>query len=257
MNKKNVSYEDFIEKYKYKKTPDDCYTPPAVYDAVLQWARKHLDIGDRPVVRPFYPGGDFEHFDYPEDCVVIDNPPFSIFTKICNWYIEHNIPFLLFGPGTTSFRKGITSLGISYSITYENGVRVSTSFVTNMMGNLICTTSPDLYQAIKEANQKTQKGNGKEYYKPLYPDNVLRTTMLQRLSRAGIDFQVKAEDGVVVGRATNIKPHEYGSSILLSDRAAAEKLAAEKLMEEKIVAEKLQLLPKSIEIIDRLNKNTR
>ena len=28
-------YEGFVEKFKPKKTTDDCYTPPAVYDYVL------------------------------------------------------------------------------------------------------------------------------------------------------------------------------------------------------------------------------
>lgn len=53
MAKKSISYEDFVDKFKPKKTTDDCYTPPIVYDAVLDWARHHLDIVGRPVVRPF------------------------------------------------------------------------------------------------------------------------------------------------------------------------------------------------------------
>ena len=53
MSKKNQNYDEFIEKFKQKKTTDDCYTPPPVYEAVLDWARKHHDIGARPVVRPF------------------------------------------------------------------------------------------------------------------------------------------------------------------------------------------------------------
>ena len=28
-------YEDFVEKFKPKKTTDDCYTPPNVYEEVL------------------------------------------------------------------------------------------------------------------------------------------------------------------------------------------------------------------------------
>ena len=61
MSKKNQNYDEFIEKFKPKKTTDDCYTPPPVYEAVLDWAREHLDIGDRPVVRPFYPGAGRTH----------------------------------------------------------------------------------------------------------------------------------------------------------------------------------------------------
>lgn len=32
------SYQDFVEKFKPKKTTDDCYTPPDVYEAVRDWA---------------------------------------------------------------------------------------------------------------------------------------------------------------------------------------------------------------------------
>ena len=28
MSKKKQDYDEFIEKFKPKKTPDDCYTPP-------------------------------------------------------------------------------------------------------------------------------------------------------------------------------------------------------------------------------------
>ena len=31
-------YEGFVEKFKPKKTTDDCYTLPAVYEAVKAWA---------------------------------------------------------------------------------------------------------------------------------------------------------------------------------------------------------------------------
>ena len=29
MSKKNQNYDEFIEKFKPRKTTDDCYTPPA------------------------------------------------------------------------------------------------------------------------------------------------------------------------------------------------------------------------------------
>lgn len=34
----NESYEEFVDKFKPKLTTDDCYTPPAVYEAVADWA---------------------------------------------------------------------------------------------------------------------------------------------------------------------------------------------------------------------------
>lgn len=35
---KSKTYEEFVEKFKPKKTTDDCMTPPLVYDAVKDWA---------------------------------------------------------------------------------------------------------------------------------------------------------------------------------------------------------------------------
>ena len=91
---KSQSYEEFVDKFKPKKTTDDCYTPPEVYDAVLAWVRNEYHIGDAAeIVRPFYPGGDYEHAEYPDDCVVVDNPPFSILAKIIRFYQSHGIRF--------------------------------------------------------------------------------------------------------------------------------------------------------------------
>lgn len=157
MGKKMKDYDEFVEKFKPKKTTDDCYTPPLVYEAVLEWARKHLDIGDRPVVRPFYPGGDYEHYDYPAGCVVVDNPPFSIFSRICDWYVAHGIDFLLFAPAMSSIRKNCTFIACGTQITYENGAIVNTSFVSNMLGDLICTTAPELHRMLKQAAKRTRK----------------------------------------------------------------------------------------------------
>lgn len=32
--KRNETYEKFVEKFKPKKTTDDCYTPPEVYKLI-------------------------------------------------------------------------------------------------------------------------------------------------------------------------------------------------------------------------------
>ena len=79
------TYEKFVDKFKPKLTTDDCYTPPKIYAAVRDWACAKYGIDPAKIVRPFYPGGDFEAFDYPDDCVVLDNPPFSILSKICGF----------------------------------------------------------------------------------------------------------------------------------------------------------------------------
>ena len=56
-------YQKFLDKFKPVYTTDDCFTPPEVYEAVRKWVLAHYEIPeDREIVRPFYPGGDYEHF---------------------------------------------------------------------------------------------------------------------------------------------------------------------------------------------------
>ena len=59
---KSKTYEEFVEKFKPKKTTDDCYTPPGVYAVIKDWACKEYGIDPAKIVRPFYPGGDYENF---------------------------------------------------------------------------------------------------------------------------------------------------------------------------------------------------
>ena len=87
---KSKTYDELVEKFKPKKTTDDCMTPPQVYDVVRDWACREYNINPERIVRPFWPGGDYENFDYPDGCVVLDNPPFSIISKIC----ESNFSYL-------------------------------------------------------------------------------------------------------------------------------------------------------------------
>lgn len=112
---RSETYEEFVDKFKPKLTTDDCYTPDMVYNAVKSWTIKEMGWEGRPVVRPFYPGGDFENFDYPANCVVIDNPPFSIVSKIAKFYKERGIDYFLFCPILRVFlsprRKAIFASG--------------------------------------------------------------------------------------------------------------------------------------------------
>ena len=40
---KSNTYEEFVDKFKPKKTTDDCYTPGAIYEVVKDWAIKEMD----------------------------------------------------------------------------------------------------------------------------------------------------------------------------------------------------------------------
>lgn len=74
-------YESFIAKFTDRpKTTEECYTPRDVYEAVVKYVGTVVDLSDKEILRPFYPGGDYENAEYPEDGIVIDNPPFSMYT---------------------------------------------------------------------------------------------------------------------------------------------------------------------------------
>ena len=49
---KSKTYEEFVEKIKPKKTTDDCYTPPSIYEIVKHWACNEYGIDPAKVVRP-------------------------------------------------------------------------------------------------------------------------------------------------------------------------------------------------------------
>ena len=129
---------------------------------------KEYNINPDDVIRPFWPGKDYQKEEYPEGCIVVDNPPFSILSSICEWYLERNIKFFLFAPGLTLFSKKnytmINHIGCNAQITYENGAKVRTGFLTNMGdGDIVAQTSPTLLTAIKEAsaNFKKQSSDGR------------------------------------------------------------------------------------------------
>ena len=241
----NPEYDAFTEKFKPKKTTDDCYTPPLVYDAIRDWACSEYGIDPACIVRPFYPGGDYERFDYPDGCVVLDNPPFSILSKICEFYIDRGIAFFLFAPSLTAFSSRSVVLRMNHIIcdaviTYENGAVVHTAFVTSFGGN-IAQSAPTLRKAVERAMRQIKAETKKELPKYTYPDHVLTTAMLQKYANYGIEFAVKREDCTYVEKLDSQRAAGkkiFGGGLLLSNRAAAEKAAAEKAAAEKAAAEK-------------------
>lgn len=131
-------YESYVAKFRSKeKTTDDTYTPRDVYEAVLEYVRSIYPMEGKEVLRPFYPGGDYRHAVYPDDGVVVDNPPFSIFTEICKFYSAAHIPFFLFGPGMTIFSalKYCSVVVIDNTIEFDNGAKVRCNFATNLIGD--------------------------------------------------------------------------------------------------------------------------
>ncbi len=243
-------YDEFVGKFEQKKTADDCYTPPEVYNVVRDWAIDHYGLQGKKLIRPFYPGGDFESEDYPEGCVVLDNPPFSIISKICAWYDERGIKYFLFAPTLTLFNAngGKENYVVSAArVIYENGAVVNTSFATNL-GDYKIEVAPELRRAIESANAN-KKAEAAVMQKIEYPPNVCTAALLQKLTTAGVSMQIREESCVFIRKidARGADGTIFGGAFLLSDSVAAEKVAA-----EKVAAEKISLSDRERKIVEGL-----
>ena len=257
------SYEEFVEKFKPKKTTDDCYTPPRVYEAVKGWVVKEYGIDPAKIVRPFYPGGDYERFEYPEGCVVLDNPPFSILSKILRFYDERGIAYFLFAPTLTIFSSAKNTPGggcivVDAKLEYENGAQVSTSFITSL-DSALARSAPALYRALVAANKEGRK---KPAAKPrgvvyTYPGHVLRAGDIGRFSRHGAEFRAER------GRATLVSKLDaqrgegkaiFGAGVLLSDGAAKAAAMADAAARREAEPVRWELSERERQIVAELSK---
>ena len=236
---KSKTYEEFVEKFKPKLTTDDCFTPPPVYEAVKNWVCREYGIDDSQIVRPFWPGGDYENSEYPEGCVVVDNPPFSKISEICVFFEKRKIRYFLFAPGnlfSVSGSSAATYIIQDAEIIYENGAKVRTNFVTNLAGDIVAESRPDLGGAIRTAaeeykRQKKVETGKKELPKYVYPDNVITAAMMQRLAKCNVKLTIRRGECTFVRKLDAQAEHGkgiFGGGLLLSERAAAERAAAER-----------------------------
>ena len=245
-------YDDFVEKFdkEIPLTTDDCYTPGEVFDIVRDFVDKNiLPLKGMKVIRPFYPGGDYKKADYSSG-VVIDNPPFSIYAEIVRWYLEHNVPFFLFGPELTLFVHGadVAYIITGASIRYENGALVRTSFVTNLLPTVRIWVEPTLKKAIAAA-QKTEPTTTVFDY----PAEVVTAATLGKIANGDEDFVIRTDECVQVRNIDAMKDIDkglFGGGFIIS-RAAAEKARA---AAEKARAVKLTLSPAEQKIVDNLSK---
>ena len=227
-------YDDFVDKFKPKKTTDDCYTPDNIMEVVNEWVSAEYGIKRADFVRPFWPGGNYETFHYPEGSVVVDNPPFSLISQILRFYQRIGQPFFLFGPALTimSTRRieGLCYICTGSNITYANGADVCTSFVTNLDQCLI-RTAPDLHALIQRANRANLDTVKKQLPKYAYPDHVITAAIAQRWSHYGVEYNLRPQDAAWIN-ALDAQRAEgktiFGAGYLLSERAAAERAAAER-----------------------------
>ena len=221
-------YEAWLSKFEAKKTTDDCYTPAAVYEAVKGWAVEEYKLDGRRILRPFYPGGDYESADYHGGDVVIDNPPFSMLTKIVRFYESKGVDFFLFAPTLTLFGYNAKcSIVAGVDVKYANGAIVNASFLTSLDDAKV-RTAPGLKKAIEEA-QDEEKAEKPKRAKYVYPGCVITAALLKKI--AGVDFRIYP--GQISDKTPRLdsqkeaKKKLFGDGFLISEKKAAEKKAAE------------------------------
>ena len=243
---------------KRKIKTDEYYTPPKVYEAVKNWVCAEYGIDERQIVRPFWPGGDYENFEYPQGCVVLDNPPFSFLSKIQTYFEQRMIRYFLFAPGNVltaiANHNAACCIICDASIKYHNGEYVKTNFVTNMAGGaIVAETRPDLTDAVNNAMNDNAREAPKEKPRYIYNENMISAAGLQKLAGHGVRFAVKRDDCVFVRRLDAQKNHGkgiYGGGLLLSERAAAERVSA-----ERAAAIRWDLSEREWEIVRRIGAN--
>jgi len=254
-----TQYDKFIDKFETPKTTDDCYTPDDVYKIILDYVAEKIDLSNLQIIRPFYPDGDYESIDYKKNDIVIDNPPFSIISKIAKFYISKKIKFFLFAPHLTLFQGNLdcTYLIVGGNIIYENKAVVKTSFITNILSDYQIIGEPILYKKFKQLNDSNKINLPK--YK--YPQNVLTVSQISWFVERGISITLNKNQCYFYRTLDDQRKQKkliFCAGFLISEKAAAEKAAAEKAAAEKAAAEKeniieWQLSKKEIEIIKTLH----
>ena len=251
MNKPQ-SYDAFVDKFKPRHTSDDTHTPPNVYEAVLAWCERRYGIDRAKVLRPFFPGGDYAHAAYPADCVVIDNPPFSLLAQIVRFYLERGIRFFLFAPALTCFgharHPGCAAIFANGAIRYDNGAEVRTAFLTSLEGpDVLAVSAPDLAVAIERAASSYRKAIQRPRRKIVLPAALLTGAGMNLLAAHNTPHTVRRSEAVFVRKLDNAPGGIYGGGFLLSERAAAGRAAA-----ERAAAHRIELSAREREIVKSL-----
>lgn len=184
--------------------------------------------------------------------MVIDNPPFSILSKILDFYLEKKIDFFLFAPTLTLFslmqNRTVNCVIIDCAIVYENGATVKTSFVTNM-GEYKINVCSELNAAVNAAQSEDLKKGKAELPKYSYPNELITSAKIKKIAKY-CDLKIRKNDAVFVRALDAQREHNkaiFGGGFLLSKKVVIEKVAAEKIAAEKVAAEKVAAEKKETE----------
>ena len=245
-------YDAFVDKFNEELplTTDDCYTPPEVYEAVKRFVSENVTpLEGRKIIRPFFPGGNYEDLNqYPKGCVVLDNPPFSLYAQIVRFYLANGIDFWLFGPNLSLVVSEAACCFCCFNVcvTYENGAKVATGFVTNLRPGVRLWVDSRLKKIIAEVQHNEPTTPVYEY-----PDTVVSSAVIGKIANCG-ELEIMADECQYIHNLDGMKEIGkglFGGGFLIS-RAAAEKARA---AAEKARAVKIQLSPREQEIVNKLS----
>ena len=246
----NEEYDAFKEKFEAKLTTDDCYTPPKIYEVVKKWVDENITpLKGRKIIRPFYPGGDYENEDYPEGCIVLDNPPFSISAKILDFYLEHKIPFFLFGNGLTLLsvkREGVTYILTGEGIVFENGAVVNIGYYTNLCPKVRIWLASDLAEGLRQVQEATA-----DLPKNKWDIHIQSAALLSKIAKR-VTLKIMADECEFISTLSDGSAI-YGGGVILND------LAAKRTDEERRRADEERSVSKNLgakerQIVERLNR---
>lgn len=256
-------YDGFTKKFEAKKTTDDCYTPPLVYDAIAGWVCNEYGVSRDDFIRPFYPGNDYTAFDYTGK-IVVDNPPFSILGKIVSYYDMVGVKFFLFAPQLTAMVhacKNCCFIFTDCAITYKNGAVVKTAFLTNLEPHeILIKTNPALMEIVNVANDKSRKqSKPPELPKYKYPPEVISVQLVSHLARHGISITVKRDECYFIRGLDSQK--RQGKSLFgggfLTTRAKGAELNEARRQADEARRQVWALSPRELEIINELEERQR
>lgn len=234
-------YDAYVAKFQrtdLPRTTDETYTPEDVYNCVVDYVDTIYPLEGHVVVRPFYPGGDYQAYNYPPNGVVIDNPPFSILTQIVRYYIGRGIPFFLFAPHVTCsslVRLGATVFFVEHGLRYSNGAEIGAAFVSNLTPQWAVVCASSLRRAL--ADQPSQQPSKKSLKIYDYPHNLLKFSEFSALSFLEEDTAFPRASVVCTRARCEGRSVGFSGAFLLSDEMA--KLARAKLARAKLARTKL------------------
>lgn len=230
-----LDYDAFEEKFKPKKTTDDCYTPPEVYDAVCEWVGTNITpLQGHRIVRPFKPGGDYQREVYLPGDIILDNPPFSILSQIRRYYATRGLKYFLFAPALTLFSgecaKNETFIIAYADIRYENGAEVKTSFITNLLedGTKIWIAG-DLSVQLTGISMQLRKTQTRKLPKYSYPPEVLSAAIDGKIASRGVSYKIGADECLRIAALDSQRSSGkaiFGNGYLLSEAATQRRAAA-------------------------------